>query len=120
MYKAIAILVLVTVILGGIYAAISSYGANKFQAGIDHQIAKQKNADDEAESAAIGELKEKIRTINQEKIKWREKALRLSEEVEEIDPEETVTTCTDRGPDYVRMWNEYSEAFLQGVNIISE
>lgn len=124
-YKWIAAIILIVGIFAAAYFAIVSYGSAKYQAGIDAQIAKQSEADKKADSEAVEKLREKLSVITREKEEWREKADKLAaigpeviyEEVEKI---VKVESCTNRGDDFVRLWNERYERFLLGVSIISE
>lgn len=127
MNRAIAILVIVTALIGLVSGLVIGYGENKFQAGIDHQKALQDDADDKAESEAVTALKAEKKAIEEEKKAWKEKADYLDslgpkiiyEEIE-IEKIIQVDSCTDRGDAFVMRWNKRNEKFLLGVSVISQ
>jgi len=117
--KAIAIIL---IILGIIYG-ITTYGNNRYQAGIDHQIAEQANASKKVENSALEEVKKKLSTVTKEKQEWQLKADKLSRIKPGVIHDTkiiNVDTCRNRGDEYVRLWNDRNSRFLLGVSIAGE
>lgn len=104
----------------GYKAAESKYLKEKLEALENLRIANEK-----AKNKAVAAISEELSIVESEKVEWLSKALELKKinrslERERISEIAKVDTCTNRGPDYVELWNDRARMFREYSDIISE